>query len=148
VTDTSRAPTVTDDDRAAGSGFAATLKFTVVAPCPDPDVSDIHAAAEVADHAHSASVEIVRRPSPPSGGNEVGAALASTLHFSNALGPTDVLADDPHAAELSRSAAAPAVVSRRTQQCPLRSIAAESERDFQPSSVPAPYSYKKRARSS
>jgi hypothetical protein len=120
---------VTADDRADGSAFAATLKFTVAAPWPEPDVSDIHDAPAAADQVHSASVEIVSRPSPPSGGKEAGAAFASTLHFSKALGPTDVLDEDPHA-ELSRSAAAPAVVRRRTQQCPMRSIAATSERDF------------------
>jgi hypothetical protein len=137
LTEISREPTVTADDRAAGSAFAATLKFTVAAPWPEPDVSVIHDAPAAADQVHSASVEIVSRPSPPSGGNEAGAAFASTLHFSKALGPTDVLDEDPHA-ELSRSAAAPAVVTRRTQQCPMRSIAATwSAISFQSSSRPA-----------
>jgi hypothetical protein len=75
----------------------------------------IQDALDAAVHAQSRSVETVRRPLPPSGGNEEGDAEASTAHRANSLGPTFVDADEPHAA--ARHSGKSTAMARAAARC-------------------------------
>jgi hypothetical protein len=122
---------VNEADRPTGSAFAPTLKSSVAAPCPDVEFSVTQDAPDAADQEQSRSVEMVRRPLPPSGGKLVGEAVASTAHRSRPVGPTLVDADDPQAERgLSRIGVAVAVMTRTTQRWRLASTTSAWERHF------------------
>lgn len=76
------APTEIELERAAGTGFGATLNGTLDAPWPSrAPVNDTHDASAPTDQVQSRSVEMVTVPDPPLAENDEGVLAIETEHL-------------------------------------------------------------------
>ena len=114
VSGTLSAPTTIAPDRAAGTGFGATVYATTACPCPlwSPVIAT-HEASVAIDQVQSRAVEIVTEPGPPPDPNAAGVLAASTWHLSDEGARLDVDAEVQDASRRAHATAAPPAEPQR-----------------------------------